>query len=107
MKKLLAAALILCMVGAWGSIAYRNIAVPNEYENNYAKAREAFEQGYYVETLNWLEEAEKIEDTYELECLKRDTYQQMGNSNGYTTLCRQLIQSHPADTRGMKVMCNF
>ena len=38
MKKLLAAALILCMVGAWGSIAYRNIAVPNEYENNYAKA---------------------------------------------------------------------
>ena len=34
MKKLLAAALILCMVGAWGSIAYRNIAVPNEYENN-------------------------------------------------------------------------
>lgn len=107
MKKLLAAALILCMVGAWGSIAYRNIAVPNEYENNYAKAREAFEQGYYVETLNWLEEAEKIEDTYELECLKRDTYQQMGNSNGYTTLCRQLIQSHPEDVSNYEKIAQY
>lgn len=95
MRKLLSALLIFCVIGAWGSIAYRNISIPNEYENNYARAREAFDKGYYVEVLSWLSAAEEIESNYETECLRRDTYRNMGETENYIGECNRLIGSYP------------
>lgn len=97
MRKLISVLLIFCMIGAWGSIAYRNISVPNEYENNYARAREAFDKGYYVETLSWLNAAEEIESNYETDCLRRDTYRNMGEAESYIGECQRLIGSYPED----------
>lgn len=95
MRNLFSVLLVMFVLGAWGGIFYRNITVANEYENNCAKAREAYEKGYYLEALSWLDKAEEIESNYETICLKRDTYKKMGDTENYIGFCRQMIQAYP------------
>lgn len=98
MKKIFPILLIVCTLGAWGTIFYQNINLPNQYEEYLNCARGAYEKEYYVETLSWVEKAFEvsgIDSFYEADCLKRDSYYGIRDWDSYESQCRFMIQSYP------------
>lgn len=98
MKKIFPLLFILCMVGAWASLIGRRTVTPNEYETYCTNAKTAYEKEYYLEAMNWLNQAEELPDvelSYEMKVLKRDTFLGLGEKDSYLSQCKKLIQEYP------------
>ncbi len=98
MKKLLPCILLLCVVLAWGAIFVRGQGTPKEYTEYIHNAEVAYEQGYYVETLNWIQKAEAFPEevlSYGIEQKKREAYRKTGDMDSYVAQCKYMISSFP------------
>lgn len=98
MRKLFPVIFILCITGAWMSIAYRNVSVPAAYRDALAGARDACEKGYYVEAqqrLNQAEEIQTLQGNYEADALQRDIYYGMQDLYAYEEQLQSMIEEYP------------
>lgn len=98
MKKIISIVLILCVVGAWGSIISKNINIPKEYDEYLSKAKQAYSQEYYLEALNYAGDAltvEGIDSVYEADVMQRDSYYGLGNWSYYEQKCQSMIAKYP------------
>lgn len=98
MKKIISIVLIICIVGAWGSLISRNRSIPKEYDEYLSKAKQAYAQEYYLEALEYAGNASAIEgldSVYEAEQLKRDCYYGLGSWSSYEQQCQSMITKYP------------
>lgn len=100
MKRLFPILLAVCIAGAWVSLLKRNIGGAEEYRQYLANARSAYENEYYLEALQWLADAEGLEeDTLDYECaaLKRDCYWKLGEGSAYFSQCLRMVEDYPEE----------
>lgn len=97
MKKFFPLIFIICIVGAWMSIIYRNISVPKEYASVLSGAYESYEQGYYLEAQERLNQAKELQGstTYEIEKLQRNIYYGMQDESAYENQLLFMINNYP------------
>lgn len=109
MKRIFPFILILCVAGAWTSIAYRNIRVPEEYEKVLSSAYEACEQGYYVEAQKFLNQAEELQDSasYETEELQKDIYDGLHNDSAYESQLQSMIKNYPEKEENYEELISY
>lgn len=98
MKKILSALIILLIIGAWGTLFYRNNTLPQEYSEALAKAEAAYEEGYYLEAQRLLDEAQGLQgasSSYRTDALQRDLYLGLNKKNQYESWLQKMIDSYP------------
>ncbi len=98
MKKIVSIVLVICVVGAWSSIIMKNINIPKEYEEYLSNAYNAYEKGYFLEALNYANNAigvEGIESTYDADVMKRDCYYGLGEGTSFKSQCLSMIAKYP------------
>lgn len=109
MKKVFPFILILCAVGAWMSIAYRNISVPEEYKTILAGAYDACEQGYYLEAQKLLNEAKEFQEgsSYEIAELQRDIYYGLQSGSAYESQLQSMINAYPEKEENYELLIDY
>lgn len=110
MKKLLPVILLLCVAGAWGTVLLRGQDVPKEYTEYLQNAETAYGQGYYVETLEWIQMAAELSEeplSYEVEQRKRDSYYNTGDMDSYVAQCRALINQYPEQEENYVLLMEY
>lgn len=98
MRKLFPLIFILCIAGAWLSLAYRNISIPQEYENTLSSAYEAYGEEYYLEAQSYLNQANLLQSSnsdYDADVLQRDIYHGMQDGDSYERQLLSMIEAYP------------
>lgn len=97
MRRAFPAILILCIVGAWMTIIYKNSSLPKEYEKVLSGAVEACEAGYYVEAQERLDEARQLQDVndYRGEEIQRDIFFGLQDESAYERQVLSMIRDYP------------
>lgn len=98
MNKVLMVLFPLCVAGAWFSIVSRNVSAPAQYQEYLEKAKQAYEQGYYKETMSWLGQITEVRDEamrYEMSQLKRDVLLGAGDVEAYGSQCAYMVEQYP------------
>lgn len=98
MKKVFPIIIISCLVLSWITVVMQNQGIPKEYSEYLGYAQEAYKKEYYVEALDWIEQAESfLEESlpYDVEAFKCKIYNEMGDMDSYVAQCKFLIRSFP------------
>ena len=98
MKKIFSILIIILIIGAWGTLFYRNNTLPQEYSDALAKSETAYEEGYYLEAQKLLDEAQSLpgaSSSYESDALQRDIYLGLHKMNQYESSLQRMIRQYP------------
>lgn len=98
MKKIISVLIVILIVGAWGTLFYRNNTLPQEYSDALAKAVAAYEEGYYLEAQKLLTEAQSLQGattSYQADALQRDIYLGLNKSSQYEAYLQNMIRRYP------------
>lgn len=98
MKKIFSVLIIILIIGAWGTLFYRNNTLPQEYSDALAKAEAAYEEGYYLEAQKLLAEAQSLQgasSSYKSDALQRDIYLGLNKKNQYESSLQKMIRQYP------------
>ena len=110
MRKLFPVLFILCTLGAWMAVIYRNISVPREYENVLSSAVESCEAGYYLEAQERLDAARKLQGMdkdYRTEELQKDIYYGLQDGSAYERQIISMIQDYPDREENYESLIRF
>ena len=110
MKKIFSIVIIIFIIGAWGSLFYRNSTLPREYSDALAKAEKAYEDGYYLEAQKLLKEAESLQGasaSYRADALQRDIYLGLNKPNQYQSWLKKLIKNYPETEENYEYLVKF
>lgn len=110
MKKILPIILLLCVAGAWGTMLVRGQGTPKEYTEYLQNAETAYEQEYYVETLEWIRMAAELSEEllpYEMQQKKRDSYYNTGDIDSYVAQCKYLIKNYPEQEENYVMLMEY
>lgn len=100
MKKIFSILFIPLLLLAWSISISGYGSGTREYEICLSNARAAYSKEYYLEALNWLEQARSlsgVELTYEAATLIRDSYLGLGEMDSYLSQCLVMTQDYPQE----------
>lgn len=110
MRKLFPVIFILCIVGTWMTIVYRNISVPKEYESVLSSAFESCKAGYYLEAQERLDAARELQGigkNYRAEELQRDIFFGLQDGSAYERQVLSMIQDYPEQEENYERLVRF
>ena len=110
MKKIFSIVLILCAVGAWASIIMKNVNTPKQYEEYLSLAKEAYEQEYYYEAIQWANKARKVEgmdSVYEAELIRRNSFYGLGEWDQYESQCQSMIKKYEDQVENYELITKY
>lgn len=110
MKKIISALILILIIGAWGSLFYRNNTLPQEYSDALAKAEQAYEEGYFLEAQKLLKEAEAIPGitpSYRSAVLQKEIYMGLKQSKNYESQLKKMINQYPETEENYEELVQF
>lgn len=110
MKKIISMITLILIIGAWGSLFYRNMTLPQEHLDALAKAERAYEEGYILEAQSLLNEAmgiAGITPSYRSEMLQREIYMGLQQEGNYETQLKKMIKEYPQEEENYEYLVKF
>ena len=110
MKKIFSILIALLILISWGTVIYRNGALPKAYSTALDNVRQTCDEGYYVEAQALLDDALLLQgnaSSYDADVLQRDIYKGLNADAKYINQLREMIKNYPDQAENYEMMVEY